>query len=73
MVRDHRDGLGMSRRAKAFAIGTMVLVSALSIGLAVRHPVAAGAIVLAVAVGVWYVGRRVPTRERVLAERGVTA
>jgi uncharacterized protein len=73
MVRDHRDGLGMSRRAKGFAIGTMLVVSALSIALAVRHPVAAGAIVAAVAVGAWYVGLRVPTRERVLAERGLAA
>ena len=73
MVRDHRAGLGMSRRAKRLAIGTMVLVSALSIALAVRHPVAAGTIVAAVAVGAWYVGLRVPTRERVLADRGLPA
>lgn len=71
MVRDHRDGLGMSRRAKGYAIGTMVLVSALSIGLAVRHAVVGAIIAAAVVVGIWYILTRVPTREDVLASRGV--
>src|ERR671910_1278300 len=30
MVRDHRAGLGMPRRAKAWAVGTMVVVASLS-------------------------------------------
>lgn len=71
MVRDHRDGLGMSKRAKGYAIGTMVLVSALSVGLAVRHAVVGAIIAAAVVVGIWYILTRVPTREDVLASRGV--
>jgi uncharacterized membrane protein YbaN (DUF454 family) len=66
MVRDHRAGLGMPRRAKAWAVGTMVVVAGAS-ALAARQPVVSLAIVALVAVGVWYVGCRVPTREHVLA------
>lgn len=69
MVQDHRDGLGMSRRAKAYAIGTMVLVSTLSVALAIRHVVVGSIIAAAVAVGIWYILTRVPTREDVLAAR----
>jgi uncharacterized membrane protein YbaN (DUF454 family) len=69
MVRDHRDGLGMSRRAKAYAIGTMVVVSSLSVTLAVRHVVVGAVIAAAVAVGIWYIVTRVPTREDVIAAR----
>ena len=43
LVRDHRAGLGMPRRAKVLAVGT------------------------------WYVGWRVPTREVVLATRAPAA
>ena len=59
-VRDYRAGLGMPRRAKQWAIASIVLFSTISVvlldGWAVRAVVAAVA-----AVGVWYVGRRVPT------------
>jgi uncharacterized membrane protein YbaN (DUF454 family) len=68
MVQDHRAGLGMPRRAKVLAMVSIAVACGLSavFGLAgvVRW------VVLALgAVGIWYVGRRVPTRERVLAER----
>ena len=66
MVRDHRDGLGMPWRAKAWAVGTMVVVGGAS-ALAAGHPAVSLAIIGAVAVGVWYVTSRVPTRERILA------
>lgn len=66
MVRDHRDGLGMPRRAKAWAIGTMVLFAGGS-ALAVAHPVISPAILALVAIGAWYVTYRVPTRERLAA------
>jgi len=69
MVRDHRDGLGMSRRAKVAAIATMVVVSTLSIALAVRHVIVGSVIAAAVVVGIWYILTRVPTREHVLAAR----
>ena len=69
MVRDYRAGLGMSRRAKAFAIVTMLVFASLGIALSWDAPVIAGIIAVAVLVGVGYVGFRVPTRERVLARR----
>jgi len=69
MVRDYRDGLGMSRRAKGTAIATMVVVAALSVVLTIDRPVVGAAVAAAVAVGIWYIVARVPLRERVLTER----
>ncbi len=69
MVRDHRAGLGMSRRAKAWAVGTMVVVASLSIALTIEVPAVAVAVAALVAVGAWYVIWRVPTREVVLDRR----
>ena len=67
LVRDHRAGLGMPRRAKAWAVGTMVVFAGTS-ALAVRHPALSPAILGLVAVGAWYVVYRVPTRERIAPE-----
>ena len=61
MVRDHRAGLGMPRRAKAWAVGTMTVCAGAS-ALAVGHPAAALTILGLVAIGAWYVLYRVPTR-----------
>jgi uncharacterized membrane protein YbaN (DUF454 family) len=68
MVRDHRDGLGMPRRAKVVAIAMMLTACSLS-SWAIGSPVAAAVILGAGAVGTWYVWWRVPTRETVLAQR----
>lgn len=69
MVRDHRAGLGMSRRAKAVAVAMIVLFAGGS-GLFLIDNRTVGAVVIAVGlVGVAYVTLRVPTREKVLAQR----
>lgn len=68
LVRDHRAGLGMPRRAKVMAIGTMLVACSLSAWM-LGTPVLAGTVLGAGAVGTWYVGWRVPTRERELARR----
>lgn len=65
MVRDYRAGLGMPRRAKVIAITMMLTACGLSSLLVGSIPVAA-VIVGAGLVGTWYVGWKVPTRERVL-------
>ncbi len=72
LVADHRAGLGMPRRAKAIASSCIVVFS--TIGVIVLDPLAArvGLGVVAV-VGVWYVARRVPTREVELARRAASA
>jgi uncharacterized membrane protein YbaN (DUF454 family) len=69
MVRDHRAGLGMPRRAKAWAVGTMVVFAGAS-ALTLRHPALSPAILALVAIGAWYVTYRVPTRERITGETG---
>jgi uncharacterized membrane protein YbaN (DUF454 family) len=68
MVRDHRAGLGMPRRAKLVAI-TMMLGACTLSSLALGSLVAAAVVLGAGLVGTWYVGWRVPTREAVLAGR----
>lgn len=65
LVRDYRAGLGMPRRAKAWAVGTMVVVATLSVVFAIDNLAVEGVVVALVAVGCWFVLVRVPTRERV--------
>jgi uncharacterized membrane protein YbaN (DUF454 family) len=65
MVRDHRAGLGMPRRAKVWAVGTMLFFAGSSALFAVDHTGIAAAIVALALVGACYVTWRVPTRERV--------
>ena len=62
LVRDHRAGLGMPRRAKAAAISMMwAAISLSSWVLRDRWPVAALVVALGV-IGTWYLLRRVPTK-----------
>jgi uncharacterized membrane protein YbaN (DUF454 family) len=72
LVRDHRAGLGMPRRAKVIAITMMLTACTISAVVVGSLPI--GATVLAAGlVGTWYVGWRVPTRERQLGRRGAAA
>jgi uncharacterized protein len=68
-VSDYREGLGMPRRSKVVAVAMIVVVSCLSALLTVSNPAVGAAILALGAVGALYVSFRVPTRERVLAER----
>lgn len=61
MVRDYRSGLGMPRQAKVAATITMLVVAAISIAV-LDHLLARAAVAAAIAVGIWYVLSRVPTR-----------
>lgn len=69
MVQDHRAGLGMPRRAKAWAIGMIVLFAGASAVLSLERPVISGAIAALGLVGIAYILWRVPTRERAIAAR----
>jgi len=71
MVRDHRAGLGMPRRAKWIASSCIVVFVGFALWFALEHPAARGAVGTAALVGVAYIWWRVPTRETVLAERGL--
>lgn len=66
LVADYRAGLGMPRRAKVLAVTSIVVAVTLSSVLALDGAWRVIVIVLGV-IGVWYVGIRIPTRERVLA------
>ena len=70
MVRDHRAGLGMPRRAKAVAVTMILAVSMASGVLGVENRAVGLVIVVLGVVGAWYVVFRVPTRERVLGPNG---
>ena len=69
MVRDHRAGLGMSRRAKAVAVAMIVLFAGGSGLLLIDNRTVGGVVIAAGLVGAAYVLFRVPTREKVLAQR----
>jgi uncharacterized protein len=68
MVVDYRNGLGMPRKAKAFAIGAIVVFVGLSVflidGWAIR-----GVVIAAGLIGVCVIALHVPTREVVVAGR----
>jgi uncharacterized membrane protein YbaN (DUF454 family) len=69
LVRDHRAGLGMPRRAKVIAVAMILVVSTASGVFAIENR-AVGLVVVGLGlVGVAYILLRVPTRERVMAER----
>lgn len=69
LVRDHRAGLGMPRRAKVLAV-SMIFAAAGASALLVIDNAAVRAVVIGLGlVGISYVLFRVPTRERVLDER----
>lgn len=69
LVRDHRSGLGMPRRAKVMAVTTILVVATASGVLAIGNRAVGAAVVALGVVGALYVTFRVPTRERVVAER----
>jgi uncharacterized protein len=69
MVRDHRAGLGMPRRAKAMAVSMIVVAVALSVTVGIDTWPTRLVVLTLGAVGVVYVAVRVPTRERVLQKR----
>ena len=63
MVSDYRAGLGMRRRAKIMAVSMIVIAVGLSTGVAIESWTPRSIVLAAGAVGVAYVGWRVPTRE----------
>jgi uncharacterized membrane protein YbaN (DUF454 family) len=69
LLRDYRDGLGMPRRAKQWAITMIVVCCSISTWTLRGRPAIAGAVVVAGLVGMAWILWRVPTRERVLAAR----
>ncbi len=71
LVRDYRAGLGMPRRAKYMAVAMITVVVSLSV-LAIPSFVGQVLTVAFALVGIAYILLRVPTRERVLAEREQT-
>lgn len=73
MVRDHRDGLGMPRRAKVVATACIVGFVSLGIWLGDSHPVVAAGIAGAAVVGLVVIWWRVPTRESVVATQETSA
>ncbi len=69
MIRDYRAGLGMPRRAKVLAIAMIALACGVSAAFALSTLGGRIAVAVLGLIGILYVGLRVPTRERVLAQR----
>ncbi|HEY8548198.1 MAG TPA: YbaN family protein [Acidimicrobiales bacterium] len=70
LVRAYRAGLGMPKRAKVTAVTMIVLACSLS-ALTVASPVVSPLILVAGAIGVWYLTARVPTATGVPGTGGV--
>ncbi|GIW24490.1 YbaN family protein [Meiothermus sp.] len=69
IVRDYRDGLGMSRKAKVFAL-CMLSFFALTSAIFLIPVFWVKVVVLVLGlVGFWYIHSRIPTKEIVLARR----
>ncbi|HJM29357.1 MAG: YbaN family protein [Acidimicrobiales bacterium] len=66
LIHDHRSGLGMPRKSKVVAIAMMSLAVTLSITFAITQMWVRFLVGVVGVFGVWYVGIRVPTREKVL-------
>jgi uncharacterized membrane protein YbaN (DUF454 family) len=71
MVRDHRAGLGMPRRAKVLATACIVVFVGLALWLAIEHPALRSFVAASALVGVAVIWWRVPTREVVLRTQEV--
>jgi len=69
LVRDHRDGLGMPRRAKQAATATMVAAITVSSITLRDTPVLVGVVLALGLIGAATIWFRVPTREHVVAAR----
>lgn len=61
MVRDHRAGLGMPKRAKVAAVSSIVVFAGLALVLALSAPLARATVGAVAVIGVVYV-LRLPTR-----------
>ncbi len=67
-VQDYRSGLGMRRRAKIWAI-SMIAVASTSSAVLILESLTVRLVVLTVGlIGIWFVGLKVPTREKVISE-----
>lgn len=71
LVRDHRAGLGMPRRAKVVAVTMILTAATVSAVFAIDNRAVGASVVALGLIGASYVAFRVPTRERVLARRPV--
>lgn len=69
LVQDHRNGLGMPRRAKVVAVAMMMTAVSISAAFNWGRTSLVIGLVVAGVIGSAVVTWRVPTRERVLAER----
>ena len=69
MVRDHRAGLGMPRRAKVVATSCIVVFAGFAAWFAIEHLAVRSGLALLGLVGIAYIWWRVPTREVVLSQR----
>lgn len=65
MVRDYRAGLGMPRRAKRFAVGSIVVFAGLAVALALDGWLTRSVVAVVALIGIGFILLRIPTRERI--------
>ena len=67
-IQNFRNGLGMPLKAKIFAVSSIFVFTALATILLIQHQLLRFLIIFVAVTGIWYITRRVPTREKVIAK-----
>ena len=67
-IQNFRDGLGMPLKAKIFSVSSIFVLTAIATILLIENLLLRVLIILVAVIGIWYITRRVPTREKVIAK-----
>ena len=65
-IENFRNGLGMPRKAKVFAVSSIFIFTSLAAILLIANLLVKILIILVAFFGIWYIVSRVPTREKVI-------
>ena len=64
-IQNFRNGLGMTVKAKFFAVNSIIAFTALATILLVQNMLLNALIIVVAVIGIWYITLHVPTREKV--------
>ena len=67
-IQNFRDGLGMPLKVKIFSVSSIFVFTAIATILLIENLLLRVLIIFVAVIGIWYITRRVPTREKVIAK-----
>ena len=71
-ISNFREGLGMPKKAKLFALSSIFIFSALATVLLLRNIFLRSLVVGVAVIGIWYIIARVPTREKITGRNEIS-